>query len=174
VRRLWISAVLLVTLAIPGAAMGSVLSVYEGTGGIPPCQFSAAQLSHALHSIDTFDAVYFADFPNAIKTALDARASGACSAVATSARSSPAARAPLPDIPVTAATSGSVPAPMLLLALLAALGVLGAGGAWLLRRADPAWPASARHSLAEASYRLGGVWFDLIDRFSRSSRRPRD
>ena len=152
-----------------GGGSGSVLSVYQSTGTIPPCQFSVAQLSNALHSIDTFDAVYFADFPNEIKAALDARASGVCLPSRPGAAVSAAGRAPLPDIPVTAATRGSIPLPMLLLALIAALGGLGAGGAWLVRRSNPAWAASARHSLAEAGYRLGGAWAELTHwRRSRS------
>lgn len=144
-----------------GAGGGSVQSVYQSTGTIPPCEFSAAQLSNALHRIDTFDAVYFADFPNAVKAALASRAGGACSPSRISAAASSVVDAPLPDLPVTAATSGSIPLPMLLLALIAALGALGTGGAWMLRRSDPAWAASARHSVAEAGYRLGGVWAEL-------------
>ena len=150
-----------------GSGGGSVQSVYQSTGTIPPCEFSAAQLSSALHRIDTFDAVYFADFPNAIKAALASRAGGACSASRIGAAAGSVADAPLPDIPVTAATSGSIPVPMLLLALIAALGALGAGGAWMLRRSDPAWAASARHSMAEAGYRLGGIWAEA----TRSRRR---
>ncbi len=144
-----------------GTGGGSVQSVYQSTGTIPPCEFSAAQLSNALHRIDTFDAVYFADFPNAIKAALASRAGGACSRSRIGAAPSSVADAPLPDLPVTAATNGSIPLPMVLLALIAALGALGAGGTWLLRRSDPAWAASARHSVAEAGYRLGGVWAEL-------------
>jgi hypothetical protein len=135
--------------------------VYQSTGTIPPCESSAAQLSSALHRIDTFDAVYFADFPNAIKAALASRAGGACSTPRRHAAPSSVVDAPLPDIPVTAATSGSIPLPMLLLALIAALGALGAGGALMLRRSDSAWAASARHSVAEAGYRLGGFWAEL-------------
>ena len=151
-----------------GQGGGTVQSVYQSTGTIPPCEFSAAQLSNALHRIDTFDAVYFADFPNAIKAALASRAGGACSRSRIGSAPSSVADAPLPDLPVTAATSGSIPLPMLLLALIAALGALGAGSASrMLRRSDPAWAASARHSVAEARYRLGGVWAEL----KRSRRR---
>jgi hypothetical protein len=141
-----------------------ILSVYEGTGTVPACRFSPAQLSHALRSIDTFDAVYFTDFPNAIKNALDLRASGNCTAAVPAAGGGAAARASLPDIPVTASTDGSIPAPMLLLALFAALCALGGAGAWVLRRSDRAWAATARHSLAEAGYRLGGAWAELTQR----------
>ncbi len=95
------------------------------------------------------------------------RAGGACSRSRIGAAASSVADAPLPDLPVTAAASGSIPLPMVLLALIAALGALGAGGAWMLRRSDPAWAASARHSVAEAGYRLGGVWAEL----TRSRRR---
>jgi hypothetical protein len=157
------------SIATSAAARGaSVLSVYESTGSIPPCEFSTAQLAHALHSLDTYDLVYFQDFPNAINTALAARASGACSGARKRANTSAAARAPLPNIPVTSSTGSSVPLPMLLLALIFVLGAIGAGGSWLLRRSDPAWVASTRHSLSEAGYRVGGAWAELTDR-----RRPR-
>jgi hypothetical protein len=180
--------------AVPAAATAAsvdaqVLAVYESTGSIPPCQFSAAELSHTLHGIDTFDLVYFADFPNAIKAALDQRASGACSGAAPTAGSGAAptagsgatptagsgatARVPLPQIPVTAATDGSLPVPMLLLALFAILCALGVAAAWLVRRTDPPWAAASRHSLAEAGYQLGGAWSRLSDGFSRSSRKRR-
>jgi hypothetical protein len=156
-------------LAAPaaGAKGQSVLSVYENTGTIPSCEFSAAQLAHALHGLGTYDLVYFQDFPNAIDTALAARASGACSGARKVANTSAAARAPLPDISVTASTSGSIPLPILLLALIAALCAVGAAGSWLLRRSDPAWAASARHSMSEAGYRLGGAWARLTDRRRR-------
>jgi hypothetical protein len=153
--------------AMPAAAESvdaRILSVYETTGSISGCSFTTAQLSHALHNIDTFDAVYFSDFPNAIKNALDIRASGDCSVATRAAGGGEAARAPLPDIPLTASTDGSIPAPMLLLALFAILCALGAGAAWLLRRADAPWAAAARHSLAEAGYRLGGAWAELTSR----------
>jgi len=167
-RRLRLSAaVLVVLLALPATAAASVLSVYENTGTIPSCEFSAAQLAHALHGLGTYDLVYFQDFPNAIDAALAARASGACSGARKVANTSAAARAPLPDISVTASTSGSIPLPMLLLGLIAALCAVGAAGGWLLRRFDPAWAASARHSMSEAGYRVGGAWAGLTDRRRR-------
>lgn len=153
----------------PAVAAGTnadakILSVYEGSGSIPPCMFSAAELSHALRSIDTFDAVYFQDFPNAIKNALGQRASGNCSVTVPAAGGGPAAHAPVPNIAVTASTDGSIPAPMLLLALFAILCALGVAGAWLLNRTDARWAAGARHSLAEAGERLGGAWAELTNR----------
>jgi hypothetical protein len=168
---LTVGALLAAALAPAAAAAsnadGTILSAYESTGSVPACRFSAAQLSHALRDIDTFDAVYFQDFPNAIKNALNARASGDCSVAVPTASNGPATRAPVPNIPVTASTDGSIPAPMLLLALFAILCALGAGGAWLLRRTDAPWAAAARHSLAEAGYRLGGAWAELTHRRSR-------
>jgi hypothetical protein len=167
--RLIATVALALSVAPAAAAAASVdaevLSVYEGSGSIPACKFTAAQLSHALHGIDTFDAVYFQDFPNAIKNALAARASGACSPALPAAASTTAvARAPLPDIPVTASTDGSIPVPMLLLAVFAILSAFGAAAVWLLRRTDLPWAAGARHSVAEAGYRLGGAWAELTDR----------
>jgi hypothetical protein len=173
VRRLRLTAVVLamVLLALPAAAGArgpSVLSVYENTGTIAPCEFSATQLAHALHGLGTYDLVYFQDFPNAIDTALAARAGGACSGPPSKvANTSAAARAPLPDISVTASTSGSIPLPMLLLALIAALCAVATAGSWLLRRSDPAWAASARHSMSEAGYRVGGAWAQVTDRRRR-------
>jgi hypothetical protein len=170
VRRIRLFAVVALALPVaPSAAAAAsidakILSAYEATGSVPACRFTTAQLSHALRNIDTFDAVYFSDFPNAIKNAIDGRAAGACSPAAPAAASGPAARAPIPQIPVTASTDGAIPAPMLLLALVAILGGLGAGAAWLFRRSDAPWAAVARHALAEAGYRLGGAWAELTHR----------
>jgi hypothetical protein len=170
VRRIrFIAAVALALSVAPSAAAATsvdakILLAYEATGSIPACRFTTAQLSHALRNIDTFDAVYFSDFPDAIKSALDGRATGACSPAAPVAANGPAAHAPIPQIPVTASTDGSIPGPMLLLALFGILGGLGAGAAWLLRRADAQWAVVARHALAEAGYRLGGAWAELTHR----------
>jgi hypothetical protein len=167
-------AIASLALAVAGStatpAAASVLSVYESSGTIPPCKFSAAELAHTLHSLDTYDLVYFQDFPNAINTALAARASGACSGARKSPIASAAGRAPLPDVSVTSSTGSPVPLPILLLALIFALAALGAAGTWLLRRSDPARAASARHSMSEAGYRVGGAWAELTDR--RRRRRP--
>lgn len=128
-----------VSLAAPSAAAASagsiyqqVLRAYEAAGSIPPCRFSAAQLQSALSGIDTYGAQYFADFTQAIDTALTARAGGECSGAVAPF---PAGRvsdlvARLPS--VTAATSASVPAPLIVLAVLAAgltlAGAPAAGG----------------------------------------------
>jgi hypothetical protein len=168
-RRLCLTLSLLaIALWAAPAAAASVLSVYESSGSIPPCEFSTAELARTLHSLDTYDLVYFQDFPNAIDTALAARASGACSGARKGAIAGAAARAPLPSVSVTSSTSSSVPLPILLLALIFALCALGAACTWLLRRSDPAWAASARHSMSEAGYRVSGAWAELTDR-----RRPR-
>jgi hypothetical protein len=74
---------LLIGLLLPAgvaraSAYSSVLRVYETKGTIPPCQFSSRTLNSALANVDTYGAQYFADFTNAIQTALDNRAAGVC------------------------------------------------------------------------------------------------
>jgi uncharacterized membrane protein len=164
----------------PGSrADASLLNVYENTGAIPPCRFTIKQLSQALRNIDTFDSVYFVDFPAAIRAALSQRSGGACG---TSGRSSsvsvaaPAANGPsagLPSGSVTAGTSAPVPLPLVLLAILA-LGFGAVAGSVAMVRAqgwDPAWAATLRHTFGEAGYRLGGAWEELADRRRPGRRR---
>jgi hypothetical protein len=124
--------------AAPAAssAYQQVLRVYEASGAIAPCRFTAPELQSALGSVDTYGAEYFADFTNAIQAALTARAAGGC---ATAPAQQPARAgngsvdvvARLPS--VTAPTSAGVPLPLVVLATLAAGGALG--GAIALVRA---------------------------------------
>jgi hypothetical protein len=114
-----------VSLAAPAAATAAstyqqVLRAYEAARSIPPCRFSAAQLQSALSGIDTYGAQYFADFTQAIDTALTARAGGECSGAVAPLRAGRVSDlvARLPS--VTAATDASVPAPLIVLAVLAA------------------------------------------------------
>ncbi len=117
---------------VPARAAGAyqhVLRVYEATGTIPPCRFSAPELQHALGGVDTYGAQYFADFTNAIQAALTARAAGTCGpaplrrpAAASAASADAVARLPS----VTAPTGAGVPVPLLVLAGLAVAGALGA------------------------------------------------
>ena len=145
----------------PASALGapsayqSVVKVYEREGQIPACQFSSGQLERALGGVDTYGAQYFADFTQAIQSALSSRAAGACSADGAPGRGPgagrhraagrgprphralPAAQQPLAHFPaLTAATSAGVPAPLVGLAILAGAGaLLGIGNAaWRLRR----------------------------------------
>lgn len=174
VRRLATTAAALLTLGmalVPAAARASaysdVLHVYQSTGSIPPCRFSSAELAAALKGIDTYGQQYFADFTEAVQSALAQRASGACTPGLTlhlraSGTSTP--RAPLPAS-VTAATDAGVPAPILamaalgiLLALLAGLGALARSFGW-----DPQWAAAWRHAWGEASYRVGGGLDEFAD-----------
>jgi hypothetical protein len=167
VRRLATTAAALVILALalaPAAARASaytdVLHIYQAEGSIPPCRFSSAELAAALKGIDTYGQQYFADFTEAVESALAARASGACTpglAGHLRASGTVAPRTPLPAS-ATAATDAAVPAPILamaalaiLLALIAALGALARSFGW-----DPRWAAAWRHAWGEASYRLGG------------------
>jgi hypothetical protein len=169
VRKL-ATAVTLITLGLaPAAAHASaytdVLRVYQADGSVPPCRFSSVQLAAAMKGVDTYGQQYFADFTNAVLSALSARASGACSpgrhafsAAGASARSA------LPPS-VTSATDANLPAPILLMATLgvvigSALGLraLARGFGW-----EPARAAGWRHAWGEASYRLSGGWAELRD-----------
>jgi hypothetical protein len=136
-------------LALPGAAVAAgayqqVLRAYETSGTLAPCRFSAAQLQSALGGVDTYGAQYFADFTDAIQSALTSRAGGECnratgstsSAAAGGAASNAVARLPA----VTAATSAGVPAPLIVLgalALVGAMAVLGGSVTAAQRRRRP-------------------------------------
>jgi hypothetical protein len=67
---------------------------------------------------------------------------------------------------VTAATGSGIPAPIVVLALGAAVLALGAGAAGFgrLRGWDPLWLADWRHASAEAGFRVGSAWTQLVDR----------
>ena len=166
-RRAFAAACLtLVTLAgsaAPAAASAydQVLNVYEATGGtVPPCMFSSHQLNAALGGVDTYDAQYYADFTDAIQSALAQRAAGACGPHRSRARAVgvlPAAGVRLPSS-ATSPTDGSFPAPILLMGAVVLIGGLIAAviaafraGGW-----DPAWAAASRHAWAEAIYRIEG------------------
>ena len=81
------------------SAYQQVLTIYESEGTIAPCQFTPAALQAALNGVDTYGAQYFADFTQAVQSALTSRAGGACAAPGSSpARAAPAlrSRSPLP------------------------------------------------------------------------------
>jgi hypothetical protein len=167
------AALTALTLPATSAAATSiytqVLHAYETHGSVPPCQFTSSQLQSALKGIDTYGAQYFADFTNAVQSALAARASGSC-APATTPSSPAAAPTPTPPLklgPVTAATGASLPAPILLLALFGALLVLGGGIASLAwwRGWSPRWARSSARRWDEAGSRAQGVWADVEDWF---------
>lgn len=139
-------------------AYSQVLAAYQANGSVPPCQFTSAQLQQALKGVDTYGEQYFADFTNAVQTALAARASGACS---------PGSRVRAPGVAapgsgftapgVTAPTASGVPAPIAVLAALT-LALAAAGAVVLLGRSrgwDPRWMAWLRHAAGEAAYRAG-------------------
>jgi hypothetical protein len=160
-------------------ADANLLTVYQNTGTIPPCRFTIAQLSHALRSIDTFDSVYFEDFPTAIKAALAARAGGACRPGANGATipaGATVATGPsvgLPSGSVTGGTGASLPLPLLLLAILALAFAFVTGVTAVARAqgADPAWAAALRHTFSETGYRLEGAWEGFADWLRSGSRR---
>src|SRR5205085_6125127 len=139
-----------------------VLSAYQAQGSIPPCRFTSAQLSNALKGIDTYGQQYFADFTDAVQTALAQRASGACLA---GAKHATAVLPPLRPGLLTAPTDAGVPAPILAMAVLGlaiaiALAVTAAARA---ARWEPEWLARWRHTCAEASYRIGGGFSVFAD-----------
>jgi GH25 family lysozyme M1 (1,4-beta-N-acetylmuramidase) len=92
VRRLIVATALTLALIPAAAASASVytevLNTYQATGSIPPCRFSSGQLSAALKGIDTYGQQYFADFSDAVQSALAARPRRA------GPRSRPGARVP--------------------------------------------------------------------------------
>jgi hypothetical protein len=163
VRRLATAAALVTLALVPATAQASaytdVLRVYQATGSIPACKFSSSELTAALKGIDTYGQQYFADFTQAVQSALAQRASGACTpglATHLSGTASPS-RIPLPAS-VTSATDANIPAPIIAMAALAAVlaaafgvGAVARGFGW-----EPRWAASWRHAWAEATYRLGG------------------
>jgi hypothetical protein len=121
------------------SAYQQVLSVYESQGTIPACRFSGAELSDALSGVDTYGAQYFADFTQAVRAALSARAAGGCSSAATAAPAvqrvpGGVAQPPAHFGSVTAATSAGIPAPLAVLAVLALVGALVGAGTALARR----------------------------------------
>ena len=173
-RRLVTTAAAVLTLGMPllpaaarASAYSDVLRAYQAEGSIPPCRFSSAELAAALKGIDTYGQQYFADFTEAVQSALVQRASGACTPGLPAhplASGTAAPRVPLPAS-VTAATDAGVPAPILamaglgiLLALIAGLGALARSFGW-----DPQWAAAWRHAWAEASYRVGGGLEEFAD-----------
>lgn len=166
-------ATALAVAILPAAARASVytevLHTYQVDGSIPPCQFSSVQLSAALKGIDTYGQQYFADFSNAIQSALAARASGACNPAALraalAAHAAPPAPAPALPASLTAPTDAGVPAPLLAMAAIAlavaiVLGIraVAVAGGW-----EPRWTVRWRHAWGEAGYRVGGGWADFVD-----------
>lgn len=168
-------AILLSALALwasPASAESTysrLLNVYQQTGAIPPCSFTSAQLEGVLKGVDTYAAQYFADFTNAVSSALAARASGECSRVhaAITTVGSGNARLTLPRVP--AATSAGVPLPLVLLAVIGGALLVVAAAAMALRLTgwEPGWAPAWRHSWDEAEYRLAGGWLALRDRLRR-------
>ena len=166
-KRLILLTLLLLAL-VPGAATADigiyarVLQVYQTNGSVPPCQFTSAQLQAALKGVDTYGEQYFADFTNAIQTALASRASGVCApgGASSQAREPSVAASGFTPPPVTGSSGADLPAPILVLAgvslavaLATALAALGRAWGW-----DPRWIRLARHGAGEAGYRAAGFW----------------
>jgi hypothetical protein len=135
-----------------------VLAAYQANGSVPACQFTSNQLEQALKGVDTYGLQYFADFTDAIQTALAARASGACSPGAARALQGAAGRGSQFAAPsITASTGVDLPAPILVLGGLTLALAAGGGLAmvWSLRGWDPRWAAWMRHAAGDAAYRAG-------------------
>jgi hypothetical protein len=61
-----------------GGAFNAIFKAYQQTGKIDPCRFTAAQLEQAKGQVPNDIQAYAPDFPNALQTALEQRAGGAC------------------------------------------------------------------------------------------------
>ena len=151
-----------------GTLYGRVLHTYQAHGSIPPCQFTSPQLAAALASVDTYGQQYYADFIQAIQSALAARASGVCSGthhLGGAGASAHAASGPRLPSSITAPTGSGVPAPLIALAVAAAL----LASAALLARAARRRPGPTdwSHGWAETRYRMGGFWAALAGRLRR-------
>jgi hypothetical protein len=153
--------------AAPATLYGRVLHLYQARGSIPPCRFSSPELASVLSSVDTYGQQYYADFIAAIQTAINARASGACSGsrhLVSPAAGGVSAGPRLPSS-VTAPTSSDAPAPLIALGIAAAL-LAGAAGLGALARSRFV-PSDWSHGWAETRYRLGGAWAVLTGRLRR-------
>lgn len=145
-----------------------VLAAYQANGSIPPCQFTSAQLQAALKGVDTYGQQYFADFTNAIQTALATRGAGACLPGGTRGPAGQQSVAASQFVPpsITGSTSAGWPAPLLVLAGLSVafacagvLTVLGRTRGW-----DPRWAALLRHGLGEVGSHAADAWSRLLAR----------
>lgn len=155
--------------AAGASSYSQVLQAYQSTGSVPPCRFSSPQLEAALRGIDTYGQQYFADFSDAIQSALAAQAAGACTPGAHHAPSRGIApQAPLPPS-VTSATNGTVPLPLLALAGLTILLLVATLANWVMRSAgwEPGWAAAWRHAWGDLSYRMTDGLADLAARWRR-------
>jgi len=134
-----------------------VLSTYEAQGTIPPCRFSSPQLEAALRGEDAYGAQYFADFTDAIQSALAQRASGACT----------------PSAPASATipTGSAVPGVIVVLGGLALAGGLLAVLSRVAGSRILSWADTAHHAAAEAGFRAAGRLERLADAL-RAKRRP--
>jgi hypothetical protein len=142
-----------------------VLHAYQAYGSIPACRFSSAELAAALRGIDTYGQQYFADFSDAVQSALAARAAGACArGVHPTVASGAVPQAGLPAS-ATSGTDAGLPLPIVLLAALTLAFVLVAGARALANSQgwEPAWATAWRHAWAEAAYRMEGGVAELLD-----------
>jgi hypothetical protein len=171
VRSRLLIAITVASLVLPPAWAAAapsnysrVLAAYQAHGSVPSCQFTSAQLEQALKGVDTYGEQYFADFTNAIQSALAARASGSCLPGRTGfPRGAAASRFTPPAL--TAATGAELPAPILVLAGLTVMCACAGALALLWRRRgwDPRWAAWLRHAAGDSAYRAAS----RVDRVRR-------
>jgi hypothetical protein len=152
-------------------ALSKITAAYIKDGTVPICHFSVKTLGAAeRESENAYNAEYLAAESDAIAAALTADEQGRCRS-----RKGLAAPKANPHIPagtagephsVTAATGSGIPAPIAILALGIAVLALAAGAAGFgrMRGWDPLWLADWRHASAEAGFRVGGAWAQLVDR----------
>ena len=183
--RRWVPLlVLAVVLALPAGASANayteVQQVYAqaGTGQLPACQFSSAELEAALKQAPSYTFQYQSDFTDAIEAALASRANGDCltrgsAAVTSQSALGPGAHLRSADLrlPTSLTAASSAGLPVVLAALFILVGALlvclaGWFGFSALGR-EPRGIQAARHALREAEYRIGAGWEDLSDRLRR-------
>ena len=172
-RLVALAALALLVITASASAADPVLHAYQQHGVVPACEFISQQLEQALRQ-NTYGAQYFNDFTTAVQAALQARASGACSAVQRRQQTADRAGLALPAklTSVTAATGAGIPLPMLLLAVFGVAALLGAGVVALIRwRAwDPSWAGAWRHMWSETAYRGRSLWSEFTDWMRSGSR----
>jgi hypothetical protein len=152
-----------------GSVYGQVKHDFTQTGQVPLCRFSTAALEAALHEAPTYDVEYVGSLTDAIAAAIQAQADGACrghARVAGGPGLGGGFGTPRAPGSVASGTGAGLPLPLAILLLGVALAVIVGLTAAVLRRLGLEAPgaAAARHSLAEAEFRLTGRWYEVLDR----------
>lgn len=96
--------------AAKGPIVTQVYLAYQSNGKVPPCKFTAAQLKDALKNVTPDIKQYAPDFEDAIKVALEARATGVCDRKRSSSGSSASSGAAAAPTATSGGTSGGATA----------------------------------------------------------------